>query len=245
MKLINKIIFLSLILSSPFNFTNYHNQTRLLIKIPTRQRPDQIFKILDNYYQKLSGKYSYLFLLSCDTDDLSMNNPEIRQKLDRYPNLRYRFGNNKSKIEAYNANIDEFKDWFDILIVTSDDMEPQLDNYDEIIVQKMLEHFPNFSGVLSFADGFTKESINTYPILGREFYSQFGYVYYPGYISVFCDNELRDVARMLKKEVRFENIILFKHLLIRDSLYARNDTTWDRDKRLYYQRKNNQFSIFS
>lgn len=54
-----------------------HEQSpKLLIKFPTRERPQKFFKMLDLYYQYLSGTVPVHFLISCDIDDRSMNCPE-------------------------------------------------------------------------------------------------------------------------------------------------------------------------
>src|SRR5271154_5698770 len=136
-------------------------KTNLLIKIPTRSRPHKFFKTLDTYYQRLSFTVPYTFLISCDADDASMNNPVIIQRLTTYPHLVFKFGNNHAKVEAYNANIDEFD--FDILIAASDDMVPMVDNFDAIILDNMKEAFPDLDGVLHFNDGSIGRPCNTLP----------------------------------------------------------------------------------
>ncbi len=234
-----KKIFLVIIILCCNNVFSY---PRLLIKIPTRSRPLQFFEQLDRYYQKLSGKAPYQFLISCDIDDTTMNNPEIEKRFKSYPHLHYRFNANKSKIEAYNANIDEFIDQFDILIVTSDDLKPMIDNYDLLIIKEMNKHFPQLDGVLNFSDGRDAKNINTYPILGIKYYLQFNYIYYPEYNSFFCDNELVDVSNILKKEVYYSTT-LFKHNFGWDQLYERNQKFWNSDQSLYEKRKLENFYL--
>ena len=56
---------------------------KILIKIPTRDRTDKFFKLLDVCIQKLSGENEYQFLVSCDEDDLSMNNDNAIDRLSR------------------------------------------------------------------------------------------------------------------------------------------------------------------
>ena len=116
---------------------------KILIKIPTRSRPDRFFKYLDQYYNKLSNKYPCCFLISCDLDDATMNNKLVIDKLLKYPNLFFYFSVNKSKIEAHNRDIEKHLD-FDIFIMGTDDTWPEVKGYDEIIVQAMWKHFPDF-----------------------------------------------------------------------------------------------------
>lgn len=222
----------------------------LLIKIPTRSRPEQFFVMLDMYYKKLSGKYSYLFLISCDVHDDSMNNEKVITRFKKYKNLICRFSRNRSKIEAYNKDIDEFVDKFKVLLVASDDMEPQQKGYDEIIMKKMLHYFPKLDGVLNFNDGHhLQQKINTYPVMGNTFYQQFGYVYFPSYKSFYCDEELKHVALLLKKEKICNELLLYHHnpdwtkVGIKDQLYIANDLDWEEDKKLFLARKKQLFYL--
>jgi hypothetical protein len=49
---------------------------KLLIKIPTRARPERFFKTLDAYYHNLSELVPTHFLISCDIDDATMCNAQ-------------------------------------------------------------------------------------------------------------------------------------------------------------------------
>jgi len=227
-----------------FSYPTSKQLPHLLIKIPTRSRPEQFFQILDIYYKNLSGQVPYTFVVSCDENDSAMNNPKVINKLKTYPNLFYYFGQSNNKIEAYNADIDKHE--FDIILVTSDDLEPIVKNYDLIIVENMLKYFPQFDGVLNFPDQITKE-LNTYPVIGKNYYKYFGYVYYPEYKSFCCDNELSNVSRIIKKEKLIDIQLMFhKHpgfgFAQRDDLYEKNNLAWDKDQATYkYRRKNNFF----
>ena len=67
---------------------------KLLIKFPTKSRPDKFFFMLEKYYALLRD-VNFEFVISCDVDDESMNTPEVIAKLDSYPFLRYFFSENK------------------------------------------------------------------------------------------------------------------------------------------------------
>ena len=56
---------------------------KLLIKFPTRNRPEKFFQVLSLYAQKAKDLNNIAFLISCDTDDLTMNNPEVISKLEK------------------------------------------------------------------------------------------------------------------------------------------------------------------
>lgn len=228
------------------------NQTRVLVKIPTRSRPGKFFKCLDRYYDLLSGKNQVHFLITCDLDDVTMNCKDVRRRLENYPNLKVYFGEGKSKVEAYNRDIDKHMD-FDILVVTSDDLIPQVRGYDDIIVNSMRKFFPDTDGVLSFSDGSAGALLNTYPIMGKKYYQRFGYAYHPHYKSLFCDNELTEVSKILNK-LRHNSLVLFKHAnpycniasgekYECDALYQRNEALDSYDRAVFQYRRASGFNL--
>ncbi len=248
-KMVGLLLFFSIL--SQFAYAQEIENTlppKLLIKIPTRSRPTQFFDHLDLYYQKLSGEIPYWFLITCDVDDSTMNCIEVKERLARYPNLTVNFSHNATKVEAYNRDIDKYVNWFDILLVTSDDMKPVAQGYDKIIADQMLANFPDFDGVLNFHDGHIGEILNTLPIIGKKYYERFGYAYHPAYHALWCDNELTVVSRMLGKEAVINQIIIHHHHpLYRsesfDALLARNESFYHVDQAIYEQRRARYFDL--
>ena len=221
---------------------------KILIKIPTRERPDKFFATLDKYVELLSGNHQIEFVVSCDTDDVSMNNSETIKRLKKYRNLFFYFSPRTNKIDAINRDIDKHLD-FDVLIASSDDMVPKVENYDEIIIKNMKESFPDFDGVLNYHDGFYGHQLNTIPIIGKNFYQKFNYIYYPEYWSVCCDVELTIVSRLINKEACFEKV-LFEHQhpchgFEGDSLYQHNESSkfYSHDRPLLYRRMAQNFGL--
>jgi hypothetical protein len=216
---------------------------KLLIKFPTRERPKKFFEVLDLYYLHLRD-LNFEFIISCDTDDTLMNNLSVKQKLDSYPNLKYYYNNNTSKVEAINNNISNVN--FDILLLASDDMIPITPGYDQIIKEKMRQYFPDTDGVLWFNDGFQKENLNTLCILGKKYYDRFNYIYYPEYKSLYCDAEFTLVSQKLNR-VKYFNDVIIKHnqySIINeqpDNLYIRNDKLESFDKKIFEHRFKNNF----
>lgn len=218
---------------------------KLLVKFPTRSRPEKFFKILDQYYVLLRDN-NFEFVISCDTDDVTMNNDSVKEKLNTYPNLKYYFDDNKSKIQAVNNNLTDKE--FDIILLASDDMLPVKEGYDKIIKQKMEEHFPDTDGVLWFNDGYQKNNLNTLSILGKKFYERFNYIYYLEYKSLYPDTEFTIVTQKLKKVKYFDDVII-KHIqysIIKeqpDELYIRNDKLESVDRVLFENRKSKNFDL--
>ena len=212
---------------------------RLLFKYPTRGRPELFRKTLQKYYDMITGRYQYQFLISMDTDDQLMNCREIRSFLDEKKNLRYVYGDSKTKIEACNADMEGVE--FDILILVSDDMIPINPEFDWVIVSSMLEYFPDLDGALHFHDGSESGAkIITQSIMGVNLYHYFGYIYHPAYRSLWCDNEFTDIVRKMGKVRYIENVIV-RHEWVsytgHDKTHRKSERDYDVDHKIYLRRQ--------
>ena len=220
---------------------------KLLIKFPTRGRFAKFYLVLMKYISLLSDIENTKFLITCDEDDSTMNNDKVKEIIGKLKNVEVVFGKSDSKIHAVNRDMELVSD-YDIILLASDDMVPQIKGFDDIIRTKMKEHFPDTDGVLWFNDGFKKNQINTLCILGKKYYERFNYIYYPEYKSTWCDNEFTDVANILKKQEYFNEIII-KHehpywgFGGTDTIHTKNaiDEPWDMT--LYKKRKDINFNI--
>lgn len=220
---------------------------KILVKYPTKIRKDKFFSTLDKYYSFANNIDNMFFIISLDYDDLSMNNDETFKKLNSYKNLNYYIGESKSKIDAVNRDVDKYDEW-DIILLASDDMIPQVKGYDDIIREKMKEHFPDTDGVLWFSDGFQKQAINTLCILGKKYYQRFNYIYYPEYKSCFSDNEFTEVANKLNRQVYFDEVIIKHEHPIwgygdKDKIHTDNVVNWQYDTSVYNKRKSINFGL--
>ena len=217
----------------------------LLIKFPTRGRPDKALKTLVRYINYMDDK-SNRILVTCDLDDESMNNEEVRNILTQYENVVIKYGDNKSKIEAVNADLKDEE--FDIVLLASDDMLPIVKGYDTLIKSRMSEIYPDTDGVLWFNDGYQGDRLNTLSILGKKYYDRFGYIYHPEYKSVWCDNEFMAVSRILDKVTYFDTTII-KHehpdwgFTDRDDIHRWNYLNENHDRMVYFNRNANNFGL--
>ena len=221
------------------------NNLKLLIKFPTRERPDKFFEVLDLYYHLL-GSSNFEFVISCDTDDVTMNTPEVISRLENYDKLTLCFSDNKSKVEAINSNLENKE--FDILLLASDDMIPEVSNYDIIIKQLFKTYFPDLDGVLWLNDGFQGSNLNTLVIIGRKYYDRFNYIYHPDYKSLYCDTEFTLVSRALNKAVYVDTCLIRhqQYSIIKaepDKLYVRNDELQHVDLDTFNKRKAKNFNL--
>jgi hypothetical protein len=219
---------------------------KILIKFPTRGRRDKFFNVLDIYYQLVENIDNVEFQITIDTDDESMNNYNVLEKLKTYKNLKYNLGFSKNKINAVNRDI-TIGDW-DIILIASDDMIPKVKGYDNIIINYMRELYPNTDGVLWFNDGNQGNRLNTLCILGKKYYEKFNYIYHPDYTSLWADNEFMDVANLLNKQTYFNDIIIrHEHpdagFGKRDFVHIDNVKFDTIDRNVYIKRKENNFGL--
>ena len=228
-----------------------HENLKILIKFPTRGRPEKFFDVLNKYIKMANDPSKIAFLISADEDDLTMNNADIKAALDHYSKnikLVYFFGNSKTKMQAINADMEKVSGW-DILLLASDDMIPIVKGYDDVIRIDMNEYFRDMDGVLWYSDG-GQNNINTLCILGKKYYNRFNYIYHPDYISLWCDNEFTDVSIQLKKVYRSDKVIIeHAHPVYQktqyDALYVRNESYFNIDRETYLKRKEKNFNIDS
>lgn len=220
----------------------------ILVKFPTRSRPERFKPTLKQWIDNLSGDHKVRFLVTVDADDLTMNNPQMRGLLEKDKRVVVKVGKSKSKIEAVNDGMEGEE--FDLLILASDDMLPKMRGYDAIIAEDMESHFPNMDGALHYPDGFRGEDLCTISIMGYGLYKWFGYIYHPDYRSLWCDNEYTEVAQILGKRVYIPKVVIAHELHHinnaaekPDELQKKNDGFMGRDRDVFLKRKAKGFDM--
>ena len=187
--------------------------------------------------------------ISCDTDDGSMTRNLVKEELLRvmkpceYKQIFY--SENRSKIQACNADMNNITYPWDIVVLVSDDMIPQVKGYDDVIRNYMMSKFPDTDGILWFNDGCQEDRLNTLCVFGRKMYESFGYIYHPSYKSLFCDTELTDLCKTtLKNKTLYIPYCIIRHehpgtgyAQNMDELYATNQRYWTHDMHTYISRK--------
>jgi hypothetical protein len=219
---------------------------RILLKCPTRNRPQKIISTLNAYMRLANHPEQIGVAISCDDDDASMSRNLVHEELHRILGKtawhRIFMSPNKSKIEACNANMNEI-DWdWDIVVLVSDDMIPQVQGYDDVIRSHMTL---DTNRILWFNDGYQGEKLNTLCVFGRRMYDHFGYLYHPDYKSLFCDTELTDLCKAeLKDRCLYVPYCIIRHehpgtgyAQNMDALYQHNQKFWNQDMYTYIRRK--------
>lgn len=221
---------------------------KILIKFPTRGRPEKFLSTFNLYHNMCSDIENIIFLISIDIDDETMNNDKILNFLVTFKNTKVVLGNSKSKIDAVNRDIEKFEDDWDIILLASDDMIPQLIGYDDIIRSNMLINYSDGDGILWFNDGFQGNRLNTLCILGKKYYKRFNYIYHPEYKSCWSDNEFMMVGNILKRQTYIDQVII-KHehpdwgYGSTDFVHNNNVKDWQHDYSVYIKHLENNFGI--
>ena len=221
---------------------------KLLIKFPTRGRRVKFLHTLKKYYDMCLDKENTFFLVSVDVDDNETNDYDFDSILSTYKNVIIKRGVSHSKIHAVNRDIDVFDNEWDIVLLASDDMIPQMIGYDQIIRDNMKNLYPDTDGVLWFNDGYQGDSLNTLCILGKKYYERFNYIYHPDYKSCWSDNEFMEVGNILGKQT-YINQVIIRHehpdwgYGSIDYVHNNNVKDWHHDNNVFQQRKSNNFYI--
>jgi hypothetical protein len=220
---------------------------KLLIKFPTRNRKNKFFKTLKQYQDLCEDIDNTFFLITLDNDDDTMKSSETNDIFNTFRNVKIVYGNSNSKIHAINRDIELIDEW-DVVLLASDDMIPKLKGYDNIIRNKMKEHYPDTDGILWFNDGHQGNRLNTLSILGRKYFDRFGYIYHPEYKSVWSDNEFMTVGNLLGKQTYFDEIIIeHEHpdwgYGNRDIIHKINSENENHDRDLFLNRQSNRFYL--
>lgn len=218
---------------------------KILIKFPSRSRPEKFFNCIKNIQDNVTVKDQYLISANIDNNDHSMTTPAVLDKLADC-NIHVAWGVSRNKIDACNRNVDADYLW-DILILTSDDMEFIKFGFDNDI-RKAFEVEGSLDRVLHVRDGYDHDPIVSLPILGKDWYDRYGYIYHPSYISLFADEELYLVAKKLDKLIPSDlEIVKHQHPTWIggpiDSQLRNSESFHPVDKQTFQKRKRQNFFI--
>jgi hypothetical protein len=200
---------------------------------PSRGRPEKSFETVQKWIQR-AGNVSIELIVSLDEDD-----PELQGYREMHVSL-LEINKNRSAVDAINNAAKKARG--NILIVVSDDTDCP-ENW-AVDLLKCVEGKTDF--IAKTNDGIQKWII-TMPIMDRAYYNRFGYVYYPGYLHMFCDTELSCVADLTGR--RIDIPLTFEHLHYsvgksnKDSVSEKADSTWTQGESLFLERYKRIFDL--
>lgn len=219
---------------------------RICYVFASRTRPKKFFAALDNI-AAFSESKDYFVLAKLDDDDPTAD--AYKEQVELYSEVTVKWGLSKSKVHAINRDC-EYLPPCDIIVVFSDDMVWETYGFDTQIRNAFEQHFPNLDGVVHFPDSHAAERTMTLTIMGINLYKQLGYLYFPDYESVYPDNDLTEMTRLMGKYV-FINKRIFDHyhpiwnMTAWDDQYRKNEAQeyYQKDHQTYLKRKANNFGL--
>lgn len=183
---------------------------RIVFKYTSRSRPEKFKRGVESILSNMSVENDALFLVTIDSDDSSMSEEYVRACFSGFPSekLVVDVGMSANKIHAINRGLEKLRllEPWDILVCMSDDMVFHKKDFD-----KVLSEHCGPDTFLHLPDGHQNEAISTMSIMGKTYFERFNYIYHPVYISVCCDNEAQEVAKMLRC-YKYVDVHVFEHL---------------------------------
>lgn len=220
---------------------------KILLKYASRSRPENFFAGLDSIFNNLRDWENFHISCTLDLDDLTMNNPDVIERIGTYKNVSIEWGLSESKIHAINRDIPDY--YFSIIICMSDDMRFNVWGFDDMIRDDMNNIFPEFDGLLHYPDQDAKDNLAVLYVAGRKWWERRNRnIYHPSYKSLWCDNEEMAVSQILEK-YHLCGFGIVNHLCPgwgrapKDEMYLRQEKDWELDERNFNFRKSINFEL--
>jgi hypothetical protein len=202
---------------------------------------------MDSIVNNLRDTENYHICCTLDTDDKTMYNAGVIERIGRYKNTSIAWGLSEGKIHAINRDVPDYP--FDIIICMSDDMRFNTYGFDEMVRLDMANYFPNCDGLLHYPDQDAKEILAVLYVAGVNWWRRRNKkIYHPSYKSLWCDNEEMAVAQLLGKYV-FISYSIVDHLCPgwgrapKDKMYIQQEGDWDEDQQNFNFRQSINFEI--
>lgn len=230
-----------------------NNPFVLLFKLATRGRPADFIEAMDSLYANAADHDNMHVLITAGEDDPTMNNSEMIERVKGYKNAHLLFGENSSKTQATNRDLD-LKDqpWsgWDIILNYADDQRFVMYGFDNLVRTSMNSLFPEFDGFLHLHEPDCGPALPVMYCAGRLFFDKFGFIAHPQYKSLWWDNWYADVAKLMCK-YHYIGTHVFNHLCPayaqynkpRDEMFNRDQGLWTWDENIYKKHKARGYDI--
>ena len=222
----------------------------ILVKLPSRGRPEKLIKALDSIVNNIQDKENTFISLTLDTDDDTVNNEEFISRVrTRQAKISIEWGLSTSKINAVNRSIPDIE--WNVIVIGSDDIFFNFFGFDSIIRAEMNGHFPDGDGYLHFNEKDSGAALCVMTVCDKKYYSRFNYIYHPEYLSLFADNHQMDVAKLLGRYVYIPYTIMehrnpayTEYNEIRDSQFDEQQKIgWSVDMAKYEEMKKRNYDL--
>jgi len=230
----------------------------ILVKYASRSRPARFFEGLHNIIDMAADKVNFTVFCCLDADDRSMFEygawrldlqeklRAVDEKLPFSSQVIYDIGYSKSKIHAINRPLTDAVPEWDILVNYSDDMRFTVFGYDEIIREGF--RCNGLDTFCHYPDSTAKNMLCTMSIIGAPYFQRDGWVYHPGFKSLWCDNMAQEMAKIRGCYV-FMGTQIYEHyhpaygLADWDDQYRRQQELWNEDELFYIYQKSHNFFL--
>ena len=214
--------------------------TKISLIHPSRKRVSLALQTALKWLNKATNTSTEIeYILSIDETDPELENYKKIFSMN-FPNIKVLVNDNKTAIEAINNGAKVSTG--DLLIVVSDDFDCP-PNWDRLL----WAYLHDKKDFVVKVDDKIQPFIITIPIMDREYYNRFGYIYYPGYQHMFCDSEMSSVAYMLDKGIKLDLVFPHNHYIVggmqKDEINEKNDKTWKQGETLFHERKLINFDL--
>ena len=218
---------------------------RILVKYPTRHRWGQFKTNLANYMGRCDDLDQVDFLITVDKDDPCPYAENLLRDFgdtESWPRIKLTVTPPLGKVAAINHGI---TGCWDILVVASDDMIPQR-GWDTQIRKDICEN--QWAWMVNYNDdprlGENWRDLITLPVMTKECYDHFGYVYNPIYESECCDCEQTAIVGKMGRLVHVDKRPIAHEWTQyqTDELTRINKEAGLRDNVIYEKRKSNGFA---
>lgn len=213
----------------------------------TRGRPEKAREAYDRWMKAASGEHNLEYILSVDVDDESMLTKAGKPRASgKWPaTVKWVAGESRpGPVDAYNRAL--YVSTGDIIVQVHDDIEPPK-NWDKLAVGKLAVDKPQLLHVDDGTDVNPEKPWLLTILCGtRAWFERAGFFYHPGYPSVFCDDDVSQMAIQAGAVIDAKHI-KFKHAwggAEGDETYKRayQQKNWDAGRAHFEKRKKAGFS---
>lgn len=219
---------------------------KILIQYPSRQRPGAFATALSTVRNLSVLKDDLVVHVVLDEDDPSL--PVYMAHLSTIDDIPILIclGKSESKIDAINRSLPAI-DW-DILLTFSDDMRFTVYGWDIMVRDQFADK--DLDKFIHFWEKDSDDRVSVMDVVGRNYYLRDMWIYNPIYLSLFCDEEKTEIAR-LRGKYQFERQSIFIHVNPRTSgvgeedemLTEQQEIGWTLDQDTYLKRKSVNFGL--
>ena len=205
---------------------------------PSRNRVARAEEAIAEWLGKRSGLHTIEYIISIDRSEGQKT--EYRRLAERH-GAQLIIHRNRNHIEA--SNRAALVATGDLLVMVSDDFGcPQ--DWDDALALAVGDR----RDVAVFVDDALGAKTMTLPIVDRAFYERSGYLLFPGYVHLFCDNDLEEVSRRLGKLIDARHLLFpHRHYTVGaapyDEMYRKAESSWGYDANLFHKRQVRGFDL--